>query len=184
MSRLFLAALLLAACRREAPKPAAIAGVEMVDYRAAGDAFICRAPADWRALTDEQSPPGVLFFAPSSSSGRSASISIARYAGDGPVKTPEDFRAALQADDQNPSALEPRAQNGKTVYALHYDVAGHSLHAAKPKDRLRADAVLIPFGGGFYLISHAAPIATYRETLPVFDAVVESFQPATGGLIK
>ena len=41
----------------------------------------------------------------------------------------------------------------------------------------REDTVIIPHQDGFFTISHTAPADTYRKTLPVFEAVVESFQP-------
>ena len=42
---------------------------------------------------------------------------------------------------------------------------------------LRSDHAIIPIQGGFFAIEHRAPLNAYERTLPVFEAVVRSFNP-------
>ncbi|HXT00984.1 MAG TPA: hypothetical protein VN915_09940 [Elusimicrobiota bacterium] len=184
---LFLALAVLAACRKPAtpapdadavPTRAVVAGVALIDYDAATGEFSCRAPGRWKALEDDKLGPRVMFFGPGSAKyPRSVSISVMRYPNGEPIKTPRDLFDALKLSGQNPSPLESRAANGRTEYSLHYDAAQRPLHGYKTLYMKRDDVVMIPFKDGFFAIEHSAPVETYAETLPVFAAVVASFQP-------
>jgi hypothetical protein len=184
---LALAVLLGAGCRK-APPPAAdaaavptravVAGVGLIDYDAATGEFSCRAPGKWRALEDDKLGPRVMFFGPGTEKyPRSVSISVLRYPDGERIKTPQDFYDSLKLSDQNPSPLESRSANGRTEYSLHYDMAQRPLHGYKTLYMKREDVVMIPAKDGFFAIVHSAPAETYAATLPVFDALVASFQP-------
>jgi hypothetical protein len=122
--------------------------------------------------------PRVMFFGPGDAKyPRSVQISVLRYPDDGRIKTPQDFWASLKIAGRGPSPLETRTLNGRTVYAVHYDVDQRPLHGYKVLYTKREDVVLIPGKTGFFAVTHAAPTETYLRTLPVFDAVVASFQP-------
>lgn len=189
MKRLLLAALVLAAaaCRKAetakeelAPTKAVVAGERLIDFDEHSGAFACRAPADWKAVEDSYSGgPLVMFFGPMSGDLRAkVSISVSRYPdGVDRIKTPEDFVAMLKLTDQNPSALETRQVDGRTVYAVHYDAPQIDPRSRKTLYMNREDTVMVPRKNGFYAISHIAPANAYQRTLPIFDAVVKSFQP-------
>jgi len=183
-----LAALLASACRKaappaspdsaEVPTRAVVAGVELIDYDSATGEFSCRAPGHWKALEDDKLGPRVMFFGPGNEKfPRSVSISVMRFPDGDAVKTPQDFYDALKISGQNPSPLEKRSANGRTEYVLHYDEAQRPLHGYKVLYMKREDVVMIPFKDGFFALQHSAPVETYMDTLPVFDAVVASFQP-------
>ena len=184
---LLLAALLAAgACRRAAepvaeelvPTRAVVAGVPLVDYAAATGEFSCRAPGEWRTLEDKDMGPRVMFFGPGDAKyPRSVQISILRYPDGGRIRTPQDFWDSLKIAGRGPSPFEARRLNGRTVYSVHYDVDQRPLHGEKILYVKREDVVLIPGKDGFFAVTHAAPAETYLRTLPVFDAVVASFQP-------
>lgn len=189
MKRLLLAALVLAAaaCRKaEAPKEelvptkAVVSGERLIDFDEQSGAFKCRAPADWKAVEDGYSGgPLVMFFGPMGGDLRAkVSIAVTRYPDKvDRIKTPQDFVAALKRTDQNPSALETRVVDGRTVYAVHYDEPQLDPRTRKVLYMNREDAVLVPHKNGFFSISHTAPADAYQRTLPVFEAVVKSFQP-------
>jgi hypothetical protein len=190
MKRLILAAavLLAGACRKAAPPReeaavptrAVVAGVPLIDYDGAAGDFSCRAPGEWRALEEKTAGLRVMFFGPGSAKyPRSVAISVLRYPDGGDIKTPKELWDSLKLSGQNPSPLETRAANGRTEYALHYDLAQRPLHGYKVLYMKRQDVVMIPVKDGFFSISHAAPVETYEATLPVFEAVVASFQPKT-----
>ena len=188
MKRLLIpaAAVFIFACRKapppvaepQVPTRAVVAGVAMIDYDAATGEFSCRAPAEWRTLEDRNLGPRVMFFGPGSAKRpRSVAIAVARYPAGDPIKTPQDYWDSMQLSDNTPSPLEARLLNGRTVYALHYEQAQHPPHGYTVLYMNRADVVLIPGKDGFFALSHIAPEEDYRTTLPVFDAVVASFQP-------
>ena len=155
-------------------------GVSLIDYSAATGEFSCRAPGEWRALEDKNTGPRVMFFGPGVAKyPNSVAISIMRYPDGGQIKTPKQYWDSLKLSGQNPSPLETREIGGRTAYALHYDRAQRPLHGYKTLYMKREDVVLIPVKDGFFAISHAAPAETYERTLPVFEAVVASFQPKT-----
>jgi hypothetical protein len=184
---LLFSVLLAAACRKAAapqgaensvPTRAVVAGVPLIDYDAATGEFSCRAPGEWRALEDNSLGPRVMFFGPGSEKyPRSVAISVSRYPGGGDIKTPKDYWDSLKISDQNPSPLETREIGGRTAYTVHFDSAQRPLHGYKVLYMKREDVVMIPVKDGFYAIDHSAPVETYEQTLPVFEAVVASFQP-------
>lgn len=178
---------LAAACRKKEAEPdgllptkAVVSGERLVDFDEQHGAFACRAPAAWKAVEDDYSGgPLVMFFGPVNGAGRAkVSISVARYPDrvDG-IKTPKDFVDSLKLTEQNPSALETRVVGGRTVYALHNDDPQIDPRSRKTLWMNRQDTVLIPHGDGFFAVSHVAPADAYRRTLPIFEAVVASFQP-------
>jgi hypothetical protein len=184
---LVLTVLLAAACRKAAAPPkeesavptrAVVAGVTLVDYDAATGEFSCLAPGEWRTLEDKSIGPRVMFFGPGDARRpNSVAISILRYPGGGRIRTPEELWDSLKLSGQNPSPLATRAVNGRTAYALHYELAQRPLHGYKALYAKREDVVMIPVKDGFFAISHSAPAETYEQSLPVFEAVVASFQP-------
>ena len=184
---IFCAVLLAAACRKggspktgeaAVPTRAVVAGVPLIDYDAATGEFSCRAPGEWQALEDKSIGPRVMFFGPGSAKyPRSVAISVLRYPDGGQIKTPQEFWDSLKLSDQNPSPLQTREVNGRTAFTLHYDLAQRPLHGYKVLYMKREDVVMIPVKDGFFAIAHSAPAETYEATLPVFEAVVASFQP-------
>lgn len=189
MKRLLLAALVLvpAACRKSepakeelVPTKAVVAGERLIDFDEQSGAFSCRAPADWKAVEDDYSGgPLVMFFGPMSGPLRAkVSISVGRYPDKvDRIKTPQDFVDSLKLTDQNPSALETRVIDGRTVYAVHYDEPQIDPRSRKTLYMNREDTVMIPHKDGFFSISHTAPADAYQRTLPIFEAVVNSFHP-------
>lgn len=189
MRRLLIAFLVLtaAACREKAPPQeaaiptkAVVAGERLIDFRGRTGAFACLAPADWKTLEENAAGgPLAMFFGPSSGPGRGkASISISRYPdGVDRVKTPKDFWQAMKLAGQNPSPLESIQVGGRKAFAVHVETPQHPPEGWKVLYMNREDTVMIPFDDGFFEITHRAPSDSYRLTLPIFEAVVASFQP-------
>jgi len=183
MKRILLAGfvLLAAACRKpqappESAAPAA-AGERLIDFGEKNGAFACRAPAEWKAVEDDASGgPLVMFLGPTSGPRRgTASIGVSRYpTAGGRVKTPTEYVEMLKLTGAEPSALEARPDG---TYALHYDSPQRAPRGRKVLYVNREDAVLVPAKDGFFLLSHTAPADGYQETMPVFQAVVDSFRP-------
>jgi hypothetical protein len=184
VKRLLLIALvaLAAACRKQekAPAPAATrtaAGERLIDFDEKGGAFSCRAPAEWKAVEDDYSGgPLVMFLGPTSGpDGGTAAISVTRYPAVGDrISTPQEYLDMLKRSQSKPVEMATRQVGGRTVYAVHRDIVRRSrklLHVD------REDSVLVPCAGGFFLISHTAPPDRFQDSLPVFEAVVESFRP-------
>jgi hypothetical protein len=152
----------------------------MIDYDAASGEFSCRAPGKWKTLEDKSAGPRAMFFGPGTSKyPRSVSISVLRYPDVGQIRTPKQYWDSLKISGQNPSPLETREINGRIVYALHYDRPLRPLDGYKVLYMKREDVMMLPVKDGFFAISHSAPVEIYAETLPVFEAVVASFQPKT-----
>ena len=162
--RLTIAVLLAAACGK--PAGGGAAGWTLADYAAPAGAYRCRAPERWKVK--EEAGGDAMFFGPDR-----VSIGVGRYAGDGRVKTPQDYARSLRGA----SPLEKTAIGGKTVYRLHRTVAVRAHNSEKVLYEKREDAALIPAGKGFFAIEHRAPAGSYQATLPVFEAMVASFQP-------
>jgi hypothetical protein len=190
MNRLIVAALVVlsAACRKApeaakeelVPTTAVVAGERLIDFDGKDGAFACRAPAAWKTVEDDYSGgPQVMFFGPAAGARPgAASIGVTRYpAVADKIKTPEDYRTMLKLTDRNPSELTSRTVDGRTVYEIHYETPQLAPKGHKVLYMNRADAAMIPCAGGFYLISHTAPADAYQATLPVFQAVVDSFRP-------
>ena len=189
MKRISLAVLLLsAACRQDRPRAAApdaaapaavIAGENMIDFDGADGSYSCRAPAQWEALEQKSGAPDVMLFGTAAGPLRGkVTIAIDRYPdGVDRIKTPQDFYASMKLLRENPSPLEEKTINGRTVYLVHYDEPQHPPHGWKVLYMNRVDAALIPSATGFFAVEHSAPKDSYRQTLPIFDEVVASFKP-------
>jgi hypothetical protein len=187
MKNLLLAALLAltAACRRAAPAPekepaarTTAAGARLIAFDERGGAFKCLAPADWKAVEDRGTGgPLAMFFGPAGGA-RRASISVLRYPnGVDAVKTPQDLLDALKLTDRKALDVKTLAAGGRAVTTFHLETPQYPPHGRKVLYMNREDVVLIPTKDGFFELSHVAPADSYKETLPIFDAVVESFQP-------
>src|SRR5260221_11995658 len=111
-----------------------------------------------------------MFLAPNA--GGAVMISVARYPdGVDRIRTPQDYWQALRLTERHPSALETRLINGRTVYATHFDAPLRRGESRQVLAVDREDAVLFPARDGFFAVSHPAPAADYRRTLPVFETV-------------
>jgi hypothetical protein len=189
MKSLRLAALVLlcAACR-DGSKPApdadsgsaapVVAGEKMIDFDGPDGTYSCRAPAQWKALEDKGSGLLITLFGTSQGPLRGkVMMGISRYPDAVHIKTPQDYWASLRLTHKNPSPLEPRQLGGRTVYFTHYDYPHYPPHGWKVLYMNRIDAALIPATTGFFAVEQSAPKDSYREVLPIFDAVVASFKP-------
>ncbi len=191
MRRLLLAAAAVvacAACRKapaadEDPVPTAavVAGQRLIDFDEQHGKFRARVPADWKALEEHGTGGPLLMMFGTMSGPLRGKVSMAVDANDGisgVVKTPQEVWEGLRLSDQKPSPLETRTlDDGRVVYAFHMLKAHHPPHGWKVLYMEREDIVIIPFGKGFYELSHAAPADAYEQTLPVFEAFVRGFQP-------
>jgi len=188
MRRLMLAGLILIAggCRKKeepkadlVPTKAVVAGQKLIDYDEQTGAFSCLAPADWKAMEDVAVGPMVMFFGPMEGPQRGrTSIGVLRYPDKAdPFKTPKERWDALSISDQKPSPLEKRVFGAREVYSYHLESPHRAPEGRKILSMDREDTALIPFKDGFFEITHSAPAASYKDTLPVFEAMVESFQP-------
>lgn len=188
MNRAALAALLLlaAACKKappaspdEPPTVATVAGERLIDYDGPKGLFRCRAPAEWKALEFDDRTPSVMLAGTIRGPLRGkVAISITYYDGaNDPVTTPQAYWDGLKVSGQKPSPLETRTAGGRTVYALHAERPQHPPHGWKVLWMNREDTVLVPAKKGFFALTHSAPADAYAQTLPVFEALVASFDP-------
>ena len=189
MKGILLAGLIIlaAGCRKNeppkedlVPTKAVVAGERLIDFDERNGAFACRAPADWKALEDQGGGGSmVMFFGPRSGPDKGkVSMSVSRYPdGVDLIKTPQDYWRMLQITGRKPSALASIQVGARMGYCVHHEEPQHPPAGWKALYMNREDTVIIPHQDGFFTISHTAPADTYRKTLPVFKAVVESFQP-------
>ncbi len=189
MKRLLLAALAVACapgCRKSpvpgkdpAPAVAVVTGEKLVDFDERHGEFRCRVPAEWKAL-EEHGTGGPLLMIYGTASGSlrgKVDIAVTRYGSNlDRVKTPQDYWEAMNASGREPSPLETRTAGGRIVYATHLLTPRYPPHGWKVLAMDREDIVLIPATKGFFALSHSAPADVYRTTLPVFDALVQSFR--------
>jgi len=186
--RLAAVVLLSAACRggsapttasdsSAAPAPI-VAGEKMTDFDGADGSFSCRAPADWKGLEEKGAGLLVTMFGTSQGPMRGkVMMGISRYPDQVRIKTPQDYWTSLRLAQKDPVPLEPRKIGDRTVYFTHYDSPQHPPHGWKVLYMNRIDVALIPAATGFFAVDHSAPKDSYRQTLPIFDAVVASFKP-------
>lgn len=189
MKRIFLAGLVIlaAGCRKKEPAKedlvstkAIVAGESLIDFDEKNGFFTCRAPGDWKALEDRGGGGSlVMFFGPMSGPDKGkVSISVTRYPnGVDRIKTPQDSWQAMKITDKKPSLLESIRIGDKKGFSTHHESPQHPPNGWKVLYMNRVDTVMIPFKDGFFEITHSAPAASYKDTLPVFEAMVESFQP-------
>lgn len=180
----FALAIGIAACKPAAPEQAGptptkeiVAGVEMIDYDDGKGGYACLAPRLWGIEEGD----GATFVGPRDpKTAGGAYITILRYPGSSqqwsdPRKYAESFWKVDPKREQ--PALEERKIGDSTVIFLHQERPFYKLHSSKAEYMLRYDFALIPVEGGFFAISHRAPLNAYAATLPVFEAVVKSFRP-------
>ena len=184
----FAVCVALAACKKNEPSAVdltptkeTVAGVNLIDYDSPKGAFTCRAPADWKGReVVDGSTDTITFVGPWSAQGM-AHISILQYPhAKNDQWTDADKYAAsfweVTQDGKQP-AIEKKTIGGNTVTLLHYERPFRKVHSKKIEYMMREDVALIPVKGGFFSISHSAPVHMYQETLPIFEAVVRSFKP-------
>ena len=184
--------ILLSACGKktdapgEGPVKTTAAAVEFIDYIPPAGTYSCRAPAHWRGeKTTAYGPDEVTFLSSVPSKGLSmdkrpsvVSISISKY----PNKSDkyvdaEVYAKSLSMLDGKPTVYEKKTVAGRTIVRYNRQRPAHALHSNKTLYQIREDVALIVVPGGFFEISHSAPIDAYQSTLPVFEEVVRSFKP-------
>jgi len=188
---MMIAVTALAACKR-APQEAAdlapvkevVAGTPMIDFKSTEAHFSCRAPRDW-GLREKHidSSKGAVFVGPAGPAGLGLSyISILKY----PESEPQYTDARKYAEtfwEIDPRNKQPDITRqdigGKSVLRFHQERPFYKPHSRKLEYVIRYDYALIPVQNGFYSIEHRAPVADHAATLPVFEAVVASFQPGS-----
>lgn len=163
------------------PTMETVAGVNLIDYDSPKGAFTCRAPADWKGRERVDGwTDTVTFVGPWSEKGM-AHISVLQYPhAKNDQWTDADKYAAsfwqITQDGKQP-LVEKKRIGGNTAILLHLERPHRKVHSKKIEYMMREDYALIPVKGGFFSIKHSAPVHMYRETLPVFEAVVRSFKP-------
>ncbi|OGR90599.1 MAG: hypothetical protein A2V88_02395 [Elusimicrobia bacterium RBG_16_66_12] len=189
MKRFLFAALLLApaGCRREetadtelAPAKAVASGQKLITFEEKTGAFSCFAPADWKMLeADGSAGSFIQVFGPMEGPDRGkTSISVNRYPNVvDKIRTPQELWSGFKLTDKKMSALEKTTIAGREFPAFHYEAPQHPPNGWKVLYMNRVDTVMIPFEGGFFEITHSAPADSYKDTLPVFEAMVAGFQP-------
>lgn len=185
---LFAAALALTACKKSepaavelAPTKETVAGVALIDYDPPQGAFTCRAPGEWKAREDSAAgTDSVVFFGPSTPRG-GAAIHILQYphGKNDPWSDADKYAESFWEIDpkMKQPALERKKIGDNTVILFNQERPFRKPHSTKIEHMVRHDYALIPVKGGFFEISHSAPVHSYRETLPIFEAVVRSFRP-------
>lgn len=189
MKRLLFAALFLvpAGCRREqtantelVPVKAVVSGQKLITYEEKTGAFSCFAPADWKMLEDGGSAGSFIqVFGPMEGPGRAkTSISVNRYPNAvDKISAPQDLWSRFKLAGKKMSALEKTTFAGREFPAFHHEAPQNPPNGWEVLYMKRIDTVMIPFKDGFYEITHSAPAASYKDTFPVFEAMVASFQP-------
>ncbi len=189
MKHFLLAAvfLSLSACKNKAPEPvtvpvkAVVAGLELIDYQEPTGTFEVQGPADWKVKEDDSLGPSVIFLGPGNQKyPRSVTISVSRYPNQ--VDSSPDPRKYYEGLDmmeeyRNLTPYGKRSLGGREVEGYSLEKPRRMLHERKIAYYVREDVAIIPIPGGFYRIDHVAPVDIYKETSPVFEAVVASFKP-------
>lgn len=189
MKRLLVAALFLvpAGCRREqtadtelVPVKSVVSGQKLITFEEKTGAFSCFAPADWKILEGGGSAGSLMqVFGPMEGPDRAkTSISVNRYPNIvDKIGTPQALWSRLKLTDKKMSALEKTTIAGREFPTFHYEAPQHPPNGWKVLYMKRIDTVMIPSKDGFFEITHSAPAASYKDTFPVFEAMVASFQP-------
>lgn len=190
MKSFFLVALLIGsiACKREEPKdttsakgPPVVAGQEMLPYQEPSGAFELLGPARWQVREDDALGPSVGLLGPGNRRfPRSVSIHVSRYPNLVDKSTdPYHYYRGLGLGDgsREVSSFDTKSIGGREVRYYSFESPRRPLHQRNISYYVRHDIAIIPFPGGFYRISHTAPVEIYRDTLPIFEAVVASFKP-------
>lgn len=184
---LFAACLALAACRKSEPAAAdltptkeTVAGVELIDYDPPKGAFTCRAPGAWKAREDSNGTDSIVFIGPGSPEG-GAYIHILQYPHGKNDQWSDADKYAASFWEIDPKMKQPALEKLKigdnTVIRFSQERPFRKPHSGAIEHMVRHDYALIPVKGGFFEISHSAPVDSYQATLPVFEAVVRSFKP-------
>jgi hypothetical protein len=189
MKRLSLVVLFatLSACQDKAPAPVTVpvkgvvAGLEMIDYQEPSGAFEIQGPGVWQVHEDSRLGPSVMLLGPGTAKfPRSVSISVSRYPNTvDKSPDPKSYYSMLEliSEYKNISAYTERAFGSRKAFHFSFESPFRRLHEYKIAYQVREDVAIIPFDGGFFKIRHHAPVDIYKETLPVFEAVVASFKP-------
>lgn len=189
MRRLSLIVLLVAlgACKDKAPMAVSVpvkgivAGLEMIDYREPSGAFEIQGPGVWQVREDDRLGPSVMLLGPGTTKfPRSVSISVSRYPNTvDKSPDPKSYYSMLDliSENRNISPYTERAFGNRKVFHYSLESPFRRLHERRIAYHVREDVAIIPFEGGFFQISHHAPLDIYKDTLPVFEAVVASFKP-------
>ncbi len=189
LTALFALTVALSACSRGTPETAdptptkeVIAGVEMIDFDSEQGAFSCRAPRLWGIRAEKiKKSDAVVFIGPRDPETAGGSyITILKYPDSAPqYADAEKYAETFWTIDpkMKQPALERRKIGDKIVIFFHQERPFYKLHSHTVEYRLRHDYALIPIKGGFFEIEHRAPATAYEKTLPIFEAVVKSFQP-------
>lgn len=181
-SAILLALLALSACKRsEAPAAdpfpvkTTIGEVPLIDFDSPESEFSCLAPRSWSIQPSKHLDPrkGAAFI------GAGRGISILRYPESEPQwndaqKYAESFWM-LDSNGKQPEITKEKIGDNTAIrfYQERAMLLPHSKKLGKPS---RYDYALIPIKGGFFEIRHQAPADDYKSSLPVFEAVVRSFQ--------
>lgn len=157
------------------PVAEAVAGVAMIDFEASEAKFACRVPADWGVRSDKHLPreKGIVL------SGGGAHISIFKYPELDPYTDARVYAETfwqLEPNGKQPEIAEEKIGD-RTVLRFHYERMPYPQRTREGDRPDRLDFALFPVKGGFFSISHQAPVDAFQKTLPVFEAVVRSFKP-------
>lgn len=180
---LALAALVaLSACKRApqegpvvVPTQEVVAGVEMIDFTSDEAKFTARVPGEWGVREAKYFDPakGLSLW-----DGKTTHISISKYPDMDKQYT--DARAYAETfwmlSDKGQPEITPQKVGDSTILRFHYERMPYPKRTRNDRPE-RIDIALVPVKGGFYQIQHSASVDTYQKTLPVFEAVVRSFQP-------
>lgn len=190
MKRILFAVMLagVAACKKDepvrVPVKAVVGGLEMIDYQEPSGAFEVQGPADWLVKEDDRFGPSVSLLGPGTPKfPRSVSIHVSRYPNVGdPSPDPKRYYEGIKliSSYRNISSFDTRDIGGRQVQCYSAEMPRRPLHSRKISYYVREDVAIIPIPGGYYRIEHTAPVDIYKETLPVFEAVVASFKPGKG----
>lgn len=177
----------LTACKKSEPAAVnptptkeTVAGVALIDYAPPKGAFTCLAPAAWKGQEETDVTDTITFLGPWSPKGV-AYIHILQYphGKNDQWKDAEKYANSFWEIDPNNKqpALEKLKVGDNVVIRFHQERPFYKLHSHKVDHIERHDYALIPVKGGFFEIWHVAPVDSYQETLPIFEAVVRSFKP-------
>jgi hypothetical protein len=174
----------LSACKRSSqagavpvPTQEVVAGVELIDFVSDEAKFSCRVPGEWGVESEKfiARSKGLMLSGP-----QATHISISKY----PDLDPQYSDARAYAESIGmivPGGKQPEITHDKLgdreIFRFHYERMPYPKRTRNSDRPERLDVALITVKGGFYEIQHSASVDTYQKTLPVFEAVVRSFQP-------
>jgi hypothetical protein len=163
------------------PIKAVVAGIDLLEYREPSGAFQVLAPGSWKLReTSDLGPEASFHSLGTKKYPVSQTIHVSRYPN--PVDKspdPEKYYKGMALIESFKVVLPygKRKLGGREVEGYAMELPQRKLHEKRVLYHARQDVAIIRTKDGFFRIDHTAPVEIYKETFPIFEAMVASFKP-------